>query len=266
MEVLHLNATQFLQPMGTGRTRPMLLSAEDAQSKLIEVVVKLRGPEMSAKAQIAELVAAPLADLLGIDVPQPAVVNVPTGFEAIVPPAYAAAFLGSAGANFGSVHLGASFTTWAVGRAPVGVQRDQAAAIFAFDLLVQNPDRRAVNPNLWTRSDRLGVYDHEQAFSFLHLPIIGGPPRPWVLADQTAGFRFMENHVFYPVLRGGRLDLGPFEAKLAALSDGVIDGLLEAVPAEWREGHNLCEGTAHYLREAREEKATLLNFVKHLLR
>lgn len=266
MEILHLTATQFLQPMGTGRTHPVLLGAEDADGNIFEVVVKLRGPEMSAKAQIAELLAAPLADLLGIDVPQAAVVNVPDGFDEIVPPPYAAAVRGSTGADFGSVHLGTSFTTWAVGRVPVGVQRDQAAAIFAFDLLVQNPDRRAVNPNLWTRSDRLGVYDHEQAFSFLHLPIIGGPPRPWVMANQPAAFRFMENHIFYPALRGGRLDLGPFEAKLGALSNEAIGGLLEPVPAEWRQGHDLCERTADYLREAREEKTAFLNFVKHLLR
>ena len=266
MEILHLTATQFLQPMGTGRTHPVLLGAEDADGKVFEVVVKLRGPEMSAKAQVAELVAAPLADLLGLDVPQAAVVNVPSGFDEIVPPLYAAAVRGSTGDDFGSVHLGTSFTTWAVGRVPVGVQRDQAAAIFAFDLLVQNPDRRAVNPNLWTRSDRLGVYDHEQAFSFLHLPIIGGPPRPWALANQTAGFRFMENHVFYPALRGGRLDLGPFEAELAALSDEAIESLLKPVPAEWRDGHDLCERTADYLREAREEKTTVLNFVTQMRR
>lgn len=266
MPPLQLNAVQFLHPLGTGRTRPVLLGAEDAEGKFFEVVVKLRGPELSAKAQIAELVAAPLADLLGIDVPQTAVVDVPTGFEAIVPPPYAPAFRGSAGANFGSVHLGTSFTTWAVGRVPVGVQRDQAAAIFAFDLLAQNPDRRSVNPNLWTRSDRLGVYDHEQAFSFLHLLIIGGPSLPWRPKDQANGFRFMENHIFYPALRGGRIDLGPFASKLAALSNEAIDGLLKPVPAAWREGNDLCDRIAEYLREARQENAKILNFVKHLLR
>ena len=266
MEVLRLTAAQFLQPMGTGRTRPILLGAEDADGRLLEVVVKLRGPELTAKAQIAELVAAQLAESLGLDVPRAAVVDVPAGFDVIVPATHAAAVRESVGLNFGSMHLGTSFTTWAVGRSPQGVQRDQAAAIFAFDLLVQNPDRRAVNPNVWSRSDRLGVYDHEQAFSFLHLPIIGGPPRPWVLADQAAGFRFMENHIFYPALRGARFDLGPFGAKLESLSDDAIDGLLEPVPAEWRRGHDLCERIAEYLREAREEKKTFLNFIKHLLR
>ena len=252
--------------MSAGRTRPVLLGAEDSEGKRFEVVVKLRGAELSTKSQIAELVSAPLAEMLAIDVPQAAVVDVPAGFEEIVPPALASVFRASAGRNFGSIHLGTSFTTWAAGRVPKGVQRDQAAAIFAFDLLVQNPDRRTGNPNLWTRSGRLGVYDHEQAFSFLHLPIIGGPSRPWVVADQAASFRFMENHIFYPALRGGRIDLGPFGSKLAALSDEAIASLLEPVPAEWREGHDLCEQAADYLREAREESAKFMNFVKHMLR
>jgi hypothetical protein len=266
MEVLRLTANQFIRPMSTGRTCPVLLGAEDADGGGFEVVTKLRGPELSINAQIAELVAAPLAALLGLEVPQSAVVDVAAGFEAIVPPNLVSVFRASPGLNFGSVHLGTSFTTWAVGRSPAGVQRDQAAEIFAFDLLVQNADRRPSNPNLWTRSERLGVYDHEQAFSFLYLPILGGAPRPWVLRDQAGAFRFMEGHAFYPMLRGAKLDLGRFESRLEALSDEVIEGLLGAVPAEWQQGHDLCARTAEYLREARAERRAFLDFVKHLLR
>src|SRR5437660_11266049 len=126
-------------------------------------------------AQAAELFTALLADDLGLQVPQAAIVNVPVGFETIFPEKDLVNLMkGSPGLNFGSVHLGAGFTTWPPGRNPVGAQRDQAADIFAFDTLIQNEDRRAVNPNLWARSDKLGVYDHEQAFSFLFLLIIGG--------------------------------------------------------------------------------------------
>lgn len=76
-----------------------------------------------------------------------------------------------------------------------------------------------MNPNLWSRSDRIGVYDHEQAFSFLSLPIIGGAPMPWKIADQAKAFRFLEQHIFYRSLRNGRLDLGPFKQRLAALTE-----------------------------------------------
>lgn len=146
-------------------------------------------------------------------------------FEAVIAePELVKLVQGSPGSNFGSVHLGAGFTTWPPGRNPIGAQRDQAAEVFAFDTLIQNADRRAVNPNLWARSDKLGVYDHEQAFSFLSLPIIGGVPKPWTAASQGNGFRFLEQHVFYGNLRGGRLNLGPFKEKLGALSDKRIQG------------------------------------------
>src|SRR5438132_738785 len=131
MEVLRLSAMQFIRPMSAGRNRPLLLGCEDDFRKRFEVVVKLRGREMGEKAQIAELIAAQLADDLGLDVPRAAVVAIPSEFEAVVPNSEAATSVRSSpGENFGSVHLGAGFTTWPPGRVPHGGQRDQAAAIF----------------------------------------------------------------------------------------------------------------------------------------
>lgn len=267
MDILRLNAVRFIRPMKVGRTGALLLGCEDGNRKPHEVVVKLRGREMTAKSQIAELVAAMLAADLGLDVPAPAVVDVPLGFDAIVPdPASAGALKASPGPNFGSLHLGTSFTGWPNDRTPIGPARDQAAAIFAFDALVQNPDRRAINPNLWARSDTIGVFDHEQAFAFLYLNILGDPPRPWIVADQARDFRFLDQHVFYPALRGGVVDLDGFEERLGQLSKARIGGYLKAVPKEWRQGHDLCEKIAAYLGEARKERTKLIAFLKHLLR
>ncbi len=267
MEVLQLTASQFIRPMSTGRNRPLLLGCEDGASNPVEVVVKLRGKEMDAKAQIAELAAAQLADDLGLQVPQAAVVDIPAGFDAIIAGKDLAAMVKSSpGLNFGSVNLGAGFTTWPPGRNLVGAQRDQAADIFAFDTLVQNPDRRAVNPNLWARSDKLGVYDHEQAFSFFALPIIGGTPKPWQAAKQPKSFQFLEQHIFYRSLRGGRLDFGPFKEKLGRLTDGQIQGYANAVPAAWRSKNAFCDQLVEYLGEARKHRDTLIQFIKHLLR
>ena len=267
MEVLELAATQFIKPISTGRNRPLLLGCENAAAEQFEVVVKFRGREMDEKAQIAELVTAQVADDLGLRVPQAAVVDVPVGFEAIIAdPELATMVKNSHGLNFGSVHLGVGFTTWPPGREPYGAQRDQAADIFAFDTLIQNADRRAVNPNLWARSDRLGVYDHEQAFSFLSLPIIGGAPKPWLGAKQAKSFQFLEQHIFYRSLRGGRLDYGPFKQKLGALTDKQIQGFADSVPAEWRNKSDFCDQIVEYLSEARKHRETLIQFIKHLLR
>ena len=166
----------------------------------------------------------------------------------------------------GSINIGAGFTTWPPGRNPVGTQRDQAADVFAFDTLIQNPDRRAVNPNLWARSDKLGVFDHEQAFSFLARPIIGGAPKPWQAAKQSKSFQFLEQHLFYRSLRGGRLDLGPFKEKLGRMTDGQIQGYADAVPAAWRSQSDFCDQVVEYLAEARKHRETLIQFIKHLLR
>ena len=267
MEVLQLTATQFIKPMSTGRNRPLLLGCENATGDRLEVVVKFRGREMNEKAQVAELVTAQLADDLGLQVPQAAVVDVPAGFEAVVAERELTKLVkGSPGINFGSVHLGVGFTTWPAGRNPVGAQRDHAADIFAFDTVIQNPDRRAANPNLWARSDRLGVYDHEQAFSFLSVPVIGGAPKPWATASYRNGFRFLEQHVFYGSLRGSRLNLGPFQEKLGALTNKEIQGYLNAIPTGWREGSGFCEEIAGYLHEARQHSEGLIDFVKHILR
>lgn len=267
MKVLQLTATQFIRPMKNGRTRPLLMGCDDLAGNPFEVVVKLRGRQMAEKAQIVELMAAQLADDVGLDVPRAALVEVASGFDAIVTDTEAAAAVKeSTGLNFGSMHLGTGFTTWPPNRSPHGGQRDEAAAIFAFDTLIQNPDRRTDNPNLWVRSDRLGVYDHEQAFSFLFLPIIGGPSRPWVAADQTAAFRFLENHIFYSSLRGSRFDLKAFEERLGSLTDKQIDSYAATVPPEWREGNDVCERVIEYLREARDERSKLISFINHMLR
>jgi len=267
MEPLVLTATQFIKPMSAGRNHPLLLGCENADGGSFEVVVKLRGKEMDARAQMVELFTALLADDLGLQVPQAAIVAVPTGFESVVAEREAVALLNnSSGWNFGSVHLGAGFTTWPPGRNPVGAQRDQAADIFAFDTLIQNPDRRAVNPNLWARSDKLGIYDHEQAFSFLSHHIIGGTPKPWAAKSHGSAFRFLEQHLFYGNLRGGRLDLGPFKERLRALSDKKLKGYLDAVPAEWSGDGDFGGKIMEYLGEARQWREDLVNYVKHLLR
>jgi hypothetical protein len=213
------------------------------------------------------LIAAQLADDLGLQVPRAAVVNVPSDFETIIPEKRLSVMVkNSPGSNFGSVHLGQGFTTWPPGRAPYGAQRDQAVDIFAFDTLIQNPDRRAENPNLWARSNKLGVYDQEQAFSFLSVPIIGGTPKPWSVANQATSFPFLEQHVFYSSIRGGPLYLGPFKEKLGGLSDKQIQGYIGAVPAGWRKQSDFCDQIAEYLGEARQERENLLNFIKHKLR
>lgn len=263
--VLLLTATRFIRPMKVGRTGALLLGCQDAKARQYEVVVKLRGREVTVKSQVAELVAAMLADDLGLAVPTPAVVDVPQGFDVVVPhPAAAAAIRLSTGQNFGSEHLGAGFTQWPAERPLIGAMRDQATNIFAFDALIQNPDRRGENPNLWSRSETIGVFDHEMALRFLYLSI-DHPPRPWIAADQIAAFDFMKRHVFYASLRGRAVDLNAFERGLGKLTGARIAGYVDAVPKEWQSGHTFCKDIAVYLAAARKERGKIIAFLRQFL-
>lgn len=264
--VLNLTATRFVRPMKVGRTGALLLGCEDAKAKPHEVVVKLRGREITVKSQIAELISALLAHDLGLDVPTPAVVEVPVGFDAVVAdPAVAAAVKASPGLNFGSVLLDA-FTPWPADRPLIGPMRDRAAVIFAFDALIQNPDRRidGVTSNLWSRSDTIGVFDHEMALRFLYLSL-GAPPCPWIPADQISSFDFLKRHVFFSSLRGRPIDLGAFEDGLGKLSKTRINGYFKAIPKEWQSGHTFCQDISLFLAAARKERSKIISFLKQFL-
>ena len=103
-------------------------------------------------------------------------------------------------------------------------------------------------------------------FQFLFLPIIGGASRPWAAADQANAFRFLEKHIFYSALRGSSFDLEGFQERLGSLTDEQLGSYAASVPAEWREGNDVCERVIEYLREARDERSKLTSFINHMLR
>jgi hypothetical protein len=100
-----------------------------------------------------------------------------------------------------------------------------AAEIFAFDVLIQNPDRRRESPNgpnlLWS-DDEIYLYDHEQAFSFL-MGVIGWKP-PWM----GGGTEFCRNHVFIQQLTGIRHNFDRLSGALEALTDARLKEYVDA--------------------------------------
>jgi hypothetical protein len=132
----------------------------------------------------------------------------------------------SVGLNFGSRQL-SDVSTWPVDRAIPETMWQGATDVFAFDSLVQNPDRRFNNPNLFTRGNDIFLFDHELAFSFL-LDILESET-PWRLDGQ----QYLSEHVFYRKLKGKPIDIAAFTARLAALPGPALDGILADVPAEW---------------------------------
>jgi hypothetical protein len=226
-----LVATQFIRIMNTGRTAPILCACADQGGAYAgEFVIKLRHRlDMGARGLLRELVASRLADHFGILVPEPAGVSIGPEFIEALADQYrdlSDSMQASVGLNFGSRVL-QPVNTWLVNRLIPEAMRRDAANIFAFDALIQNPDRRTGNPNLLTQGDSIYVFDHETSFSFL--VALAGAGDAWSLEREN----YLQEHVFFRRLKGLEIDLDDFEQRLAALDDETIAELRAEVPDEW---------------------------------
>jgi len=167
-----VTATTFHQFMGSGRTSPAIFSCEmNAETR--EYVVKLRGGmERRESGLLCELYASMLAGYFGLSCPRPAVVIIEEDLGRAVlgrfdPKSTEGRVLrGSIGLNFGTRFL-VNLSIWPVDRPVPSIMAAPAMRIFAFDALIQNPDRKFNNPNLGSHDEDLFVFDHELAFSFL---------------------------------------------------------------------------------------------------
>jgi hypothetical protein len=229
-----LHATQFQRFMTSGRTAPAIFGCEDASGTWAgEYVVKLRGGlDSGASGLMRELVGSRLATYFGMNTPEPAVIAIEPVLAELIAKAqslHAVRILGSAGLNFGT-RLVAGFSTWPVDKFIPEAMWQTAADIFTFDALIQNPDRRYDNPNLFTRGDAVFVYDHEIAFSFL-LALLPSPT-PWKLDTQP----YLTNHVFYRKLKSKPIDITGFTELLSGFSDAQLSEVTADVPPEWNNG------------------------------
>jgi hypothetical protein len=250
--IRRLTAIQFERFMTSGRTSPALCGCEDQAGMMVgEYVVKLRGA-IGESGLVNELFAARLARHFGLAAPELALVSIEPALAELVAttqPAQADRIRGSVGLNFGTKAL-SGVSTWPVDKFIPEAMWQAAVDVFAFDALVQNPDRRYANPNLFARGDSVLVFDHEAAFSFL-LALFPSAT-PWKLADQ----QYLTGHVFYRKLKSKPIDLTGFTASLGGLSDALLEGIVADVPAEWNnDSLPKIEGHLRALREHAEEFA-----------
>jgi hypothetical protein len=220
--------------MGSGRTKPCLFACEDADGNPAgDYVVKLRGGIESAETGLfCELLAALLALHFNLAIPNPAIVQIDNRMADLVPdPAVAAILRKSSGLNFGSKLL-TGIHTWPVDRHVPVVLHTVGAEIFAFDALIQNPDRKFSNPNLLADEDHLYPIDHECAFAFRYS--ISPEAEPWRLDGRES--EYLREHVFFRQLKGKPIDLVQFEEKLGGLIPQVSNEMISQIPMEWQVG------------------------------
>jgi hypothetical protein len=258
----HVRAITFLRPMSSGRTKPCLMVCEDDDGDQEEIVVKLRsGIETREMGSTSEVLASLLARDLDLPVPEPRLVEIEPGFERAVPnPEIAERVRDSVGWSFGSVRLASGVTTWPKGKSIPQLLRQRALEVFAFDTIIQNPDRRKGNPNVLWKGDELFIYDHELSLTFF-LPQLGWQP-PWT----GQGLEFLTDHVFYDELKGTPVNLDRLTGAFEAITEERFDEYVAAVPDDWKVRSDAAVQIVTYLKQARENLDGITSAIGRLLR
>lgn len=225
-------ATRFDRRMTSGRTGPFLLECEHATNGSVEVIAKFTGPQLPVGGLVREALCAMLAADLGLPVPPCFCVELRADFLvalASVHPADAAALATAVPVGFGSAKLPPGFTNWMPGRGIPKAMRLAAAEIYAFDLLVQNPDRRPGNPNLQAKGECFAIFDHEMAL--VTDGVLFWRP-PWESGALTA-MGAPDGHILRPGLRGKLPDFARLIGAWEAIDDVRLSAYRAALPREW---------------------------------
>lgn len=254
-----LTAVEYEKELGTGATKPCVFQCEDYKNKAAgEYVVKLRGMVRSNEIGLQyELLAWYLAEHLGIPHPAAALITIDPEVAATIERGDVRENVQkSVGLNFGTRYE-AGFSSWVAGaRVPASLEHT-AAEIVAFDALIENPDRRVDKPNFLHKGDDVLVLDHELAFSFVMA--IGVDLTEW----NARRLNFLQNHVFYPGLKGKTLDLKSFTSRLQSLDDKMIEKICGSVPPAF----GVVNGKipAH-LRAARDRAPAVMDVIQEIFK
>lgn len=211
----------------SGRTRPLILrcsrAGEDGDAEIDDFFVKAVGltREVIEQTVFKEIFGYILARELGVGTPESVLVEVDTDFVDLLQSQGVGVRPGLAS---GSRDLGRGLSPPVFGRMS-DEQVGQASAIYVFDMLVQNPDRRIDNPNCLEVDGEIVAIDFGDCFSFL-LPIIGGAADPWAV-DPVISRR----HVFRGTISDEFIE--GIVNRVDSLTEDRLAGLTEWMPPAW---------------------------------
>lgn len=157
-----LHASRVLRRDRHGSSSPVVVETTNGQW-----YTKLRGAAQGITPLIAELIVASLAEQLKLPVPERALIVLATDIPSDdVNDELRDLLDASAGTNVGLALLEAArnLTASEYERVPL----DIAAGVLWLDMLVQNLDRSAANPNIMVRRGTYWLIDHGAALPFQH--------------------------------------------------------------------------------------------------
>jgi hypothetical protein len=229
-----VRAIRYLTPLREGGSVPAVVEADDDGT----YVAKFRGAAQGPRALVAELIGGEIGRLLGLPVPQLALIEIDVLLARSEPdPEIQALLRASAGLNLALDYLPGALN-WEPGLAPPP-DRELAADVVWFDAYITNVDRTPKNPNLLRWHRALYLIDHGAALYFHHDWPRADPPAATALPafDPTARsrspFAMIRNHVLLP-LAG---DLHAADARLAPrITASALRDIVAQVPDDWLAG------------------------------
>ena len=226
-----LTGLQYVVPLREGGSLPAVIETDEPGA----YVVKFRGAGQGVKALIAEVLAAGIAQLLGLPIPSPALIELGAGFGESEPdPEIQDVLRGSVGTNAGLAYLAGALAFDPA--ADHAIDPDLAAAIVWFDAFITNVDRTARNTNLLLWQGDYYLIDHGAALYFHHR------------ADGWEGsarsrFPLIKDHVLLPFAG----DIVAAGARLAPLlTEATLQSVVTALPDEWLADHERFASPAVY--------------------
>jgi len=261
-----VTAIEYVQKPDNGRTRPAHLVCETPDGSTIELIAKVSaGCEQGVVHLAREVIAACLAGDLGLPVPKPWLVEILPAFADIIPDAERRdMFRASVPVAFGSTLITGQYSTWASETRTTETMVSTTAAIFAFDAIIGNGDRKVGNANCLVRGDAIRIFDHELCFAdALLLPFLRPPP-PWVLG----GLKPLETpgaHIFRAGLVGREVDWSAIIARWQGLSDARLLAYESAIPVEWAAALPQASAAVKLIADARDNIDGCLTEIRRVL-
>lgn len=244
----------------TGANKPLLITGVDENGIKGDYVVKFRGAErMSNEAFLRELLGVFIAMQMEIPVVKPVLVNISQDFADLLKENNAWQYATkSIGYNYGSEYVKDNLIM-PVSQHLSNHQLNYAQTIFAFDVLIQNPDRTINKPNMLTNGNEIVILDHELAFSFIFDFV--NDPDPWIIKEKD--LTWINSHCLLPKIKGKEFDFDEFSKRFDKLDENFWETAWNLLPEDWHFGQ--FELIKKHITAISENKASFILELKKLM-
>lgn len=258
-------ASEFVRATQAGKTRPAFLRCEDASLDAVEVVAKFSaGCDRGVTDLAIEALAACLAGDLGLPIPEPFLVEIPSVWADAVPADRRKLVQTSSPVAFGSKLITGGYRDWNAGSRLSAVTLPIALSVIFFDAMIQNADRRPENPNCIVSGDNIRIFDHDGCFMTKDHGIIGWKP-PWEVGGLKP-FETKAYHIFSTGLRKQSLDFSPIKNAWTGLPDERLADYLSALPPEWAKAKAHAEAAVKLVSDVRDNIDACILEMKRVLK